>query len=71
MLPELAVKPGIKHLYPCHADLRSNIIPFQYPILSQLIAGRFTLSWRQITEIAVRAAFLTQHNFFNISVDTK
>jgi len=37
-----------------------------------MIAGRFTfLSWRQITETAVRAAFLIQHNFFNISFDTK
>ena len=35
------------------------------------VAGRFTfLSWRQITETAVRAAFLIQHIFFNISVDT-
>jgi len=39
---------------------------------SPKVAGRFTfLSWRQITETTVRAAFLIQHNFFNISVNTK
>jgi len=41
-------------------------------VISFLIAGRFTFfPWRQITETEVRTAFLIQHNFFNISVDTK